>query len=81
MLCIGKNQPTEEFPVEANEAFQDAEDRGESAERVNWNQVQQNGRNVVSHLTDVFGNQTGTVQHCVSVAQPEKKTPEVTFII
>ena len=43
MLCIGNNQPTEEFPVEANEAFQDAEDREESAERVNWNQAQQNG--------------------------------------
>ena len=40
MLCIGNNQPTEEFPVEANEAFQDAEDRGESAERVKWNQAQ-----------------------------------------
>ena len=72
MLCIGNNQPTEEFPVEAKdgsmvhaarielsgtysaEAFQDAEDRGESAERVNWNQAQY---------------------------QPEKKTPEATFII
>ena len=40
MLCIGNNQPTEEFPVEANEAFQDAEDRGESAERLNCNQAQ-----------------------------------------
>ena len=72
MLCIGNNQPTEEFQVEANEAFQDAEDRGESAERVNWNQAQQNGRNVVSYLTDVFGN---------CVAQPEKKASEATFII
>ena len=40
MLCIGNNQPTEDFPVEANEAFQDAEDRGESAERLNCNQAQ-----------------------------------------
>ena len=40
MLCIDNNQPTEEFPVEANEAFQDAENRRESAERVDWNQAQ-----------------------------------------
>ena len=56
MLCIGNNQPTEEFPVEANEAFQDTEDRGESAERVDWNQAQKPGSPVRADRTDLGGN-------------------------
>ena len=40
MLCFENSQPTEEFIVDGNEAFQDAEDIEESAERVNWNQAQ-----------------------------------------
>ena len=54
MLCIGNNQPTEEFPVEANEAFQDAEDRGKSAERVNWNQAQYKPEKKTSEATFII---------------------------
>ena len=54
MLCIGNNQPTEEFPVEANEAFQDAEDRGESAERANWNQAQYKPEKKTSEATFII---------------------------
>ena len=51
MLCIGNNQPTEEFPVEAKDGSM------------------------------VHAAQIGTIQHCVSVAQPKKKTSQATFII
>ena len=54
MLCIGNNQPTEEFPVEANEAFQDTEDRGESAERVDWNQAQYKPEKKTSEATFII---------------------------
>ena len=54
MLCIGNNQQTEEFPVEANEAFQDEEDRGESAERVNWNQAQYQPEKKTSDATFII---------------------------
>ena len=40
MVYIGKYQSTEEIMVEDNVEIKDTGDRGESAERVNWNQAQ-----------------------------------------